>query len=137
MGDIVNVNAAVFTSLATQDFVPVLCSITHDENGQLLNTNADTIAAQVAITLSANYEVSLFYCFEHAGVLRDIGNPADVISHLNATQTETFIKEGVIHQGMVPKLYNGFDALKNGVNEVVISNVTALTQSEALKTTLQ
>ena len=137
VGDIVNVNAAVFTSLATQDFVPVLCAITHDKNGQLLNTNADTIAAQVAIALSATYEVSLFYCFEHAGVLRDIATPTDVISHLNATQTETFIKEGVIHQGMVPKLHNGFDALKNGVNEVVISNVTALTQSEALKTTLQ
>jgi acetylglutamate kinase len=103
----------------------------------LLNTNADTIAAQVAIALSATYEVSLFYCFEHAGVLRDIATPTDVISHLNATQTETFIKEGVIHQGMVPKLHNGFDALKNGVNEVVISNVTALTQSEAPKTTLQ
>ena len=137
VGDIVNVNAAVFTSLATQDFVPVLCAITHDKNGQLLNTNADTIAAQVAIALSATYEVSLFYCFEHAGVLRDIATPTDVISHLNATQTETFIKEGVIHQGMVPKLHNGFDALKNGVNEVVISNVTALTQSEAPKTTLQ
>ena len=137
VGDIVNVNAAVFTSLAAQDFVPVLCAITHDKNGQLLNTNADTIAAQVAIALSATYEVSLFYCFEHAGVLRDIATPTDVISHLNATQTETFIKEGVIHQGMVPKLHNGFDALKNGVNEVVISNVTALTQSEAPKTTLQ
>lgn len=137
VGDIVNVNAAVFTSLAAQDFVPVLCAITHDKNGQLLNTNADTIAAQVAIALSATYEVSLFYCFEHAGVLRDIATPTDVISHLNATQTETFVEEGVIHQGMVPKLHNGFDALKNGVNEVVISNVTALTQSEAPKTTLQ
>ena len=137
VGDVVNVNAAVFTSLAAQDFVPVLCAITHDKNGQLLNTNADTIAAQVAIALSATYEVSLFYCFEHAGVLRDIATPTDIISHLNATQTETFIKEGVIHQGMVPKLHNGFDALKNGVNEVVISNVTALTQSEAPKTTLQ
>lgn len=137
VGDIVNVNAAVFTSLAAQDFVPVLCAITHDKNGQLLNTNADTIAAQVAIALSVTYEVSLFYCFEHAGVLRDIATPTDVISHLNATQTETFVEEGVIHQGMVPKLHNGFDALKNGVNEVVISNVTALTQSEAPKTTLQ
>ena len=137
VGDIVNVNAAVFTSLAAQGFVPVLCAITHDKNGQLLNTNADTIAAQVAIALSATYEVSLFYCFEHAGVLRDIATPTDVISHLNATQTETFVEEGVIHQGMVPKLHNGFDALKNGVNEVVISNVTALTQSEAPKTTLQ
>ena len=137
VGDIVNVNAAVFNSLGAQDFVPVLCAITHDKNGQLLNTNADTIAAQVAIALSATYEVSLFYCFEHAGVLRDIATPTDIISHLNATQTETFIKEGVIHQGMVPKLHNGFDALKNGVNEVVISNVTALTQSEAPKTTLQ
>ena len=137
VGDIVNVNAAVFTSLAAQDFVPVLCAITHDKNGQLLNTNADTIAAQVAIALSATYEISLFYCFEHAGVLRDIANPADVISLLNSTQTETFVKEGIIHQGMVPKLHNGFDALKNGVNEVIISNINALTNANAPKTTLQ
>ena len=137
MGDIVNVNAAVFTSLAAQDFVPVLCAITHDKNGQLLNTNADTIAAQVAIALSATYEVSLFYCFEHAGVLRDIANPADVIPLLNTTQTETFVKDGIIHQGMVPKLHNGFDALKNGVNEVIISNINALTNANAPKTTLQ
>ncbi|MGB1079755.1 MAG: acetylglutamate kinase [Flavobacteriaceae bacterium] len=137
VGDIVKVSAEVFTSLASQHFVPVLCAITHDKNGQLLNTNADTIAAQVAIALSAAYEVSLFYCFEHAGVLRDIANPTDVISHLNAIQTETFVHEGVIHQGMVPKLHNGFDALKNGVNEVVISNVSALTNSEAPKTILQ
>ena len=137
VGDIVNVNAAVFTSLAAQDFVPVLCAITHDKNGQLLNTNADTIAAQVAIALSATYEVSLFYCFEHAGVLRDIANPADVIPLLNTTQTETFVKDGIIHQGMVPKLHNGFDALKNGVNEVIISNINALTNANAPKTTLQ
>jgi len=137
VGDIVKVSAEVFTSLAMQHFVPVLCAITHDKNGQLLNTNADTIAAQVAIALSAAYEVSLFYCFEHAGVLRDIANPTDVISHLNATQTENFVHEGVIHQGMVPKLHNGFDALKNGVNEVVISNLTALTNSKAPKTILQ
>ena len=137
VGDILNVNAAVFTSLAAQDFVPVLCAITHDKNGQLLNTNADTIAAQVAIALSQEYEVNLFYCFEHAGVLRDIANPTDVIPKLSATQTETFVREGVIHQGMVPKLHNGFDALKNGVKEVSISNINALTNTNAPKTTLQ
>lgn len=137
VGDIVNVNVDVFTSLTSQNFVPVLCAITHNKSGQLLNTNADTIAAQVAIALSQQYDVSLFYCFEHAGVLRDIENPTNVITHLNATQSEAFVQEGIIHQGMVPKLHNGFDALKNGVKEVIVSNTFALTNPKAPKTTLQ
>jgi acetylglutamate kinase len=127
----------MFTSLISQNFVPVLCAITHDKKGQLLNTNADTIAAQVAIALSATHKVNLFYCFEHAGVLRDITDPTDIIASLNEIQTETLVRDGVIHQGMVPKLHNGFDALKNGVNEVIISNVSALINSEGPKTILQ
>lgn len=135
-GDITQVNTAVFASLTAQDFVPVLCSITHDKNGQLLNTNADTIAAQVAITMSKEYDVTLFYCFEHAGVLKDINKPEDVISELSKEVTETYTAAGVIYQGMVPKLYNGFDAFQNGVKEVVISNVAALLDTNAPKTTL-
>jgi len=137
VGDIVTVNTEMFTSLISQNFVPVLCAITHDKKGQLLNTNADTIAAQVAIALSAAYTVNLFYCFEHAGVLQDISNSTEIIASLNELQTETLVRNGVIHQGMVPKLHNGFDALKNGVNEVIISNVRALINSEAPKTILQ
>ena len=137
VGDIVTVNTEMFTSLISQNFVPVLCAITHDKKGQLLNTNADTIAAQVAIALSATHKVNLFYCFEHAGVLRDITDPTDIIASLNEIQTETLVRDGVIHQGMVPKLHNGFDALKNGVNEVIISNVSALINSEGPKTILQ
>ena len=129
-------NTAVFASLTAQDFVPVLCAITHDKNGQLLNTNADTIAAQVAMAMSKEYDVTLFYCFEHAGVLKDINKPEDVISELSKEVTETYTAAGVIHQGMVPKLHNGFDALQNGVKEVVISNVAALLDTNAPKTTL-
>ena len=137
VGDIVTVNTEMFTSLISQNFVPVLCAITHDKKGQLLNTNADTIASQVAIALSATHKVNLFYCFEHAGVLRDITDPTDIIASLNEIQTETLVRDGVIHQGMVPKLHNGFDALKNGVNEVIISNVSALINSDEPKTILQ
>lgn len=135
-GDITQVNTAVFASLTAQDFVPVLCAITHDKNGQLLNTNADTIAAQVAMAMSKEYDVTLFYCFEHAGVLKDINKPEDVIGELSKEATENYTAAGVIHQGMVPKLYNGFDALQNGVKEVVISNVAALLDENAPKTTL-
>jgi len=136
VGDVVNVNSGVLTSLITNDFVPVLCAITHNKKGQLLNTNADTIAAQVAIALSSQYDVRLFYCFEHAGVLHDISAPESVMEILTEEQTTKGIKEGSIHQGMVPKLHNGFDALKKGVKEVVISNTTTLTNSNAPKTTL-
>jgi len=135
-GDITQVNTAVFASLTAQDFVPVLCAITHDKNGQLLNTNADTIAAQVAMAMSKEYDVTLFYCFEHAGVLKDINKPEDVIGELSKEATENYTAAGVIHQGMVPKLHNGFDALQNGVKEVVISNVAALLDENAPKTTL-
>ena len=135
-GDITQVNTEVFAALTSQDFVPVLCAITHDKNGQLLNTNADTIAAQVAIAMQVEYDVTLFYCFEHAGVLKDINKPEDVIAELSKETTETYIATGVIHQGMVPKLHNGFDALQNGVKKVVISNVAALSNTNAPKTTL-
>ena len=135
-GDITQVNTAVFATLTAQDFVPVLCAITHDKNGQLLNTNADTIAAQVAMAMSKEYDVTLFYCFEHAGVLKDINKPEDVIGELSKEATENYTAAGVIHQGMVPKLHNGFDALQNGVKEVVISNVAALLDKNAPKTTL-
>ncbi|MGB0255443.1 MAG: acetylglutamate kinase [Flavobacteriaceae bacterium] len=137
VGDVISVQADVFSTLAAKDFVPVLCAITHNKEGQLLNTNADTIAAQVAIALSNTFDVKLFYCFEHAGVLHDISTPENVMETLNEAQTHTFVAEGVIHQGMVPKLHNGFDALKNGVNEVIISNINALTNTNAPKTTLQ
>ena len=135
-GDITQVNTAVFESLTAQNFVPVLCAITHDKNGQLLNTNADTIAAQVAKAMCEEYDVTLFYCFEHAGVLKDINKPEDVISQLSKEAAETYTKAGVIHQGMVPKLHNGFDALENGVKEVVISNIAALLDINAPKTKL-
>ena len=135
-GDIIQVNTAVFASLTAQNFVPVLCAITHDKNGQLLNTNADTIAAAIAMAMSNEYDVTLFYCFEHAGVLKDINNPKDVICELSKESTETYTAAGVIHQGMVPKLHNGFEALQNGVKEVVISNVAALLDTNAPKTTL-
>ena len=135
-GDITQVNTAVFASLTAHNFVPVLCAITHDNNGQLLNTNADTIAAQVAKAMSEEYDVTLFYCFEYAGVLKDINKPENVISKLSKEAAETYTKAGVIHQGMVPKLHNGFDALENGVKEVVVSNIAGLLDINAPKTTL-
>lgn len=137
VGDIVQVNSTLFSSLHAQGFVPVLCAITHNKQGQLLNTNADTIAAQVAIALSNTYDVSLFYCFEHAGVLRNIETPTDVIETLTHHQMQELIEQQIIHQGMVPKLHNGFEALKNGVQHVIVSNSIALSNQNAPKTRLQ
>ena len=86
--------------------------------------------------MSEEYDVTLFYCFEHAGVLKDINKPENVISKLSKEAAETYTKAGVIHQGMVPKLHNGFDALENGVKEVVVSNIAGLLDINAPKTTL-
>lgn len=137
VGDISHINTSVFSSLIREGLVPVLCAITHDKKGQLLNTNADTIAAQVAIAMNAIFDVRLFYCFEHAGVLHDISNPTDVIPSLTEIQMNDLIDNQVIHQGMVPKLSNGFDARKNGVDDVIISNVDALINKNAIKTVLK
>ena len=136
VGDVVDVNSTLFTSLLETGLIPVLCAITHNKKGQLLNTNADTIAAEIAKALSSAYNVTLFYCFEHAGVLHNVEDPNSIMGTLTQSQMDTYIKQDIIHKGMIPKLHNGFDALKNGVKKVVISNTVALSDTNAPKTTL-
>lgn len=136
VGDVVDVNSTLFTSLLETGLIPVLCAITHNKKGQLLNTNADTIAAEIAKALSSAYNVTLFYCFEHAGVLHNVEDSNSIMGTLTQSQMDTYIKQDIIHKGMIPKLHNGFDALKNGVKKVVISNTVALSDTNAPKTTL-
>ena len=120
VGDIQAVNANSITSLLSNGLVPVFPAICHDGNGQLLNTNADTIAAEVAIALSDDYDVELNYCFEKRGVLRDIDDEGSVLTTLDRISMEELTVEGVIHQGMLPKLTNCFYAIESGVSRVRI-----------------
>lgn len=114
------VNSDFISQLLETGIIPVFCAITHDENGSLLNTNADTVAYSVATGLSDNYETSLYYCFEKEGVLKDINNPNSLIATMSFEECEVYKKEGVIADGMIPKMDNSFKAIKNGVSEVII-----------------
>lgn len=126
-GDVSAVNAPLLETLLRLGLRPVLCPITHDRHGQLLNTNADTIANETAIALARQgHEVSLQYCFELPGVLTDIHDHQSVIEQLTPTSYEAYKRSGTIAGGMLPKLDNAFRAVHAGAKEVRISNVSGL-----------
>ena len=120
VGDITTVNTSFFKQLLTTGITPVCCAISHDGNGQLLNTNADTIAAAIAGSLSKTNAVTLYYCFEKPGVLKNVTDNNSVIQQINFKKYQQLQEEGRIAQGMLPKLSNCFDALNEGVTEVKI-----------------
>lgn len=128
VGDVKNVAHQSINKLLEASFTPVFCAITHDGNGQLLNTNADTIASQVAVGMSNLYETSLYYCFELNGVLTDINDKNSVIKHIDSKLYKKLLEDGIIADGMLPKLENCFDALKHGVNTINMGNTSMLTQ---------
>jgi len=117
-----NINTSLLSSLMGRGLVPVFCPITHDRNGSLLNTNADTVASSLAVALSSDYSVRLIYCFEKEGVLSDPENKGSLMP-LITRETFTYLqRKGAISHGMIPKLENAFSALENGVSEVVIKS---------------
>lgn len=122
VGDVSDVNSRELRILLNENVVPVIAPLTHDGKGQLLNTNADTIAAELAAELSGHFSVYLFYCFEKKGVLL---NPDDENSALHELSINDFVQyqnDNTISAGMIPKLENGFKAKKQGVKEVLITN---------------
>jgi len=136
VGDIKKVNTEGFNTLLNAQITPVCCAITHDGNGQLLNTNADTIASEIAIALSQKYEVSLYYCFEKKGVLRSITDENSVIADIDRISYAQLIEEGIIADGMLPKLHNCFHALEHKVQHVYVGGIAMLANPNELKTTL-
>jgi len=110
------VNTAMLETLLSAGLVPVLCSIVHDGNGQLLNTNADTVASSVAAAMGAG----LNCIFEHAGVLLDQNDPSSLLAELSYGEFKALQAEGKISGGMIPKLENGFKILKEGASSVNI-----------------
>lgn len=122
VGDVSNVNSRELRLLINESVVPVVAPLTHDGNGQLLNTNADTIAAELAVELSRYYNVYLFFCFEKKGVLLNADDENSVITELSNLDFQNYRNDAVIKAGMIPKLENGFRAKKQGVKEVLITN---------------
>ncbi|MBC7848953.1 MAG: acetylglutamate kinase [Chitinophagaceae bacterium] len=107
-------------------FVPIVAPLTHDQQGQMLNTNADTIAQEIAKALSRSYEVELIYSFEKAGVLIDTSDDNSVIPVLDKKTYEQLKRDQKIYAGMIPKLDNAFEALNNGVSKVIIGKAENL-----------
>jgi acetylglutamate kinase len=126
VGDVKEVNTPVLRDLLNQNFVPVLAPLTHDGRGNLLNTNADTIAGETAKGLAFDFNVRLIYCFEKTGVLMDENDEKSVIPILNKELFQQYKAEGIIQGGMIPKLENAFQALLAGVKEVIITNASEI-----------
>ena len=129
-----SVNADLIHQFLMLGLTPVFCPINHDGQGQLLNTNADTIAASVAKALSRQYAVTLHFCFEKRGVLANVQDENSVITTINLKNYAELKESGIIADGMLPKLENAFDALQFGVEKVIIEH--ALRIDDPLKTTL-
>jgi len=126
VGDVTRVHAAGFESLLNQHQLPVIAPLTHDGNGQILNTNADTMAQSIAVAMSKQYSTTLVFGFEKAGVLRDLSDDGSVILQLNKAEYNVLSTTGVVHAGMIPKLDNAFEAIGKGVQRVIIGKADAL-----------
>jgi acetylglutamate kinase len=133
VGDITDVNSETLQGMIQQNTVPVIAPLTHDGKGNLLNTNADTIAASIATAMSEKFTISLVYCFEKDGVLADAENDQSVIPLLNRKLYITYKNEGIIHSGMIPKLENSFSALESGVKEILITSPKMLGTTHGTK----
>ena len=135
-GDVDGVNATNIATFVKGGMTPVFCAITHDGKGQLLNTNADTIASTIAVGMSDLYDVSLVYTFEKNGVLTSVDDDNSVITDINSEKYSQLKVDGIIADGMLPKMENCFNALQQGVSEVIIGNPTVIINKEQLFTTL-
>lgn len=136
VGDVISVNSDLLSKLIEQNIVPVFCAITHDGNGQLLNTNADTITSELAIALSHNYNVKLVYCFEKKGVLVNSADENSVITKITQSKYKDLLEIGAIHSGMIPKLDNCFHALVKGVQHISIGHHSIIGKPNSIYTTI-
>lgn len=137
VGDVKKVNSELLFSLISLGITPVFSAITHDNKGQLLNTNADAVASEIAISLSANFEVSLIYCFEKQGVLEDSEDENSIILEINEQDYVKLLEKKAIHSGMIPKIDNCFYALKKGVEKVIIGSSMLLSNKNSIFTNIK
>lgn len=126
VGDVKEVNSELLADLISKGVVPVLAPLTHDKQGNMLNTNADTIAGEAAKALSKHFDVTLMYCFEKKGVLMDENDDDSVIPEITRALFDQYVENGVIQGGMIPKLENSFEAISAGVTKVVITKASEI-----------
>ena len=128
VGDVEKVNADLLGSLSRQGVVPVMAPLTHDGQGSMLNTNADTIAGETAKALAELFDVTLVFCFEKKGVLSNENDDDSVIPVITPELFQEYVEKGIIQGGMIPKLENSFSAIDAGVSQVVITLASAIHQ---------
>ena len=126
VGDVDIVNANLLIELLQKKIIPIIAPITHDGTGQLLNTNADTIAQAIATALGKLYKTVLIYSFEKAGVLLDVNDEESVIKTLDSAYFQSLKDQQLIFAGMIPKLANAFEAINKGVEKVIIGKAEDL-----------
>ncbi|MDC6365530.1 MULTISPECIES: acetylglutamate kinase [Flavobacteriaceae] len=136
VGDVDKVNTYSIFKILQSGLTPVFCALTHDGKGQLLNTNADTIASEIAIGMSDQFDTTLYYCFEKNGVLKDVTDENSVITNINTKKYEQLLAQKVINEGMLPKMHNCFYALRNQVSKVCIGNSSMFEEGNSNYTTL-
>jgi len=129
VGDVTKINNNLFNLFFKQNIVPVCCAITHNGKGQLLNTNADTIAAEIGKSLSKEIDIKLSYCFDLPGVMKDVNNSSSLIKRITKKSYQNLLINNSISAGMIPKLHNAFNALDGGVNEVAIGSIKMINQA--------
>ena len=133
VGDVEKVDASLLSDLIYKGVVPVMAPLTHDGKGHMLNTNADTIAGETAKALAALFDVTLVFCFEKKGVLRDENDDDSVIPLITPAEFKQYVADGVIQGGMIPKLENSFAAIDAGVSEVIITLASAISGEEGTR----
>ena len=124
-----DINESVLDILLQQNITPVIAPLTHDGKGQILNTNADTIASSLAVALSRLYDVRLIYCFEKKGILTDVEDDNSVINLITKEKYGKLLEEKRLFDGILPKIDNAFLAIDNGVKEVLIGHADDLLQN--------
>ena len=125
------VDAEKLAGFLSMGLTPVFAPLTHDGNGQMLNTNADTIASSLAVALSKMYSVHLMYCFEKKGVLLSENDESSTVKRINRGKFETMKAEGALHSGILPKIENALLAIEKGVERVIIGHADDLLKNIA------
>ena len=137
VGDVDHVNGKLLKKFIHEGVTPIFCAITHDQKGTLLNTNADTVASELAIGLAPFFEVHLIFLFEKKGVLSNPEDDESVIENIDKDDYAKYKADGTISAGMLPKLDNAFNAVDEGVNSVAIGHAHMLGKKDAKKTVIK
>ena len=126
VGDVECADGDMLSRLIEQGITPIIAPLTHDGKGTMLNTNADTMAAETAKALATVYDTTLIYCFELPGVMRDPEDADSLIASITGESYRALLAEGIISGGMIPKMENAFNAINNGVSKVIITKADAI-----------